>query len=369
LASQAQALEVRLAPADVLTLNSTNPNRGYSDLILHAAGVRADKACRLTGLKVELIAHGDVRLTEALPVESVVADTRELAGQPVPAAIGAQLLNARGLDGFFAAPTAFATSADLKAGEALVSIRRHYSVGFTPDQARVSAVCGGTTASATVAVKPYRSAITYRFPLEGMWLMQSVPLGVDSHHRLNPSTEFASDFFRIDGDGREYKGDRMDAGAWYGWGQPVLAAADGVVTRVIAGEVQDRQAFAPHLGETPQAAGQRIEAQAVARLKADFAAANAGNLIVIRHEAGGTTEYSAYGHLKPGSVSVKVGDHIVQGQKIAEVGDTGDSPVVHLHFQVNAGPNPFFDRSLPVSFANLRALTGGELGRLVAPTP
>ena len=215
-------------------------------------------------------------------------------------------------------------------------------------------------------MKPYRSPIAYRFPLQGVWLMQSVPVGVDSHHRLNPSTEFASDFFRIDADGHEYKGDRMDAAAWYGWGQPVLAAADGVVTRVIADQVQDRMGFVPHPGETPQQAGQRIEVFALARLRANFAAANAGNLIVIRHEAGGVVEYSAYGHLKPVSVTVKIGDRVTAGQPIAQVGDTGDSPAVHLHFQINAGPDPFFDRSLPVAFVDLVRRDRRGAGRVVA---
>ncbi len=360
------ALEMRIAPADFLALNPTNPNRGYSDLIVHALGVRASAACKLTSVKVELLAGGRARLTEDLPIESLVADTRDLAGQPMPDAIGAQLLNATGAAGMFGAPTALATTPDLKPGEALVSIRRHYSVGFAPDQLRVSAICGRASAQMLVAVKPYRSPIAYRFPLAGTWLMESVPSGVDSHHRLNPSTEFASDFFRIDAEGAMFKGDRMDAAAWYGWGQPVGAAADGVVVRVIADQVQDRLAFVPQPGETPQAAGQRMEAAGIARLRANFAAANAGNLIVIRHEASGVVEYSAYGHLKPGSVAVKVGDHVTAGQKIAEVGDTGDTPVVHLHFQINAGPDPFFDRSLPVAFANLRNVSGAELGRIVA---
>jgi Peptidase family M23 len=366
-AGQAQPLEVRAAPADFLVLNPTSPNRGYSDLILHALAVRASERCLLTAVKVELLMKGAPRLTEDLPVESLLADTRDLAGQPVAEAIGAQLLDAGGPSGLFKAPTALAASAELKPGQALVSIRRHYSVGFIPDALRVSATCGAAQAQATVAVKPYRSPIAYRFPLQGTWLMQSVPAGVESHHRLNPATEFASDFFKIDAEGHEYNGDRMDAATWYGWGQPVLAAADGVVTRVIADQVQDRVGFVPHPGETPQQAGQRIEAFALARLRANFAAANAGNLIVIRHEAGGVVEYSAYGHLKPGSVTVKVGDRVTAGQPIAQVGDTGDSPAVHLHFQINAGPDPFFDRSLPVAFANLRAVTGGELGRVVAP--
>src|SRR5262249_32267685 len=161
---------------------------------------------------------------------------------------------------------------------------------------------------------------------------------------------------RVDAEGRDHAGDRLDAANYFGWGQPVHAAADGEVVRVISSEVQDRRAFAPRPGESPDQAGARIEAWMVARLKADFAAANARNLVVLRHEGAGVTEYSAYGHLKPGSVSVKVGDRVAQGQKIAEVGDTGDSPVVHLHFQVNAGPDPFTDRSLPARFSDVRFL-------------
>ncbi len=367
LVSQAQALEVRIAPRDFLVLNPTNPSRGYSDLIVHAIGVRSSEQCHLSSLKIEVMAKGRARLTEDLPLESVLADTGVLATQPVPAAVGAQLLNVGGADGFFGAPTVLASALNLRSGDALFATRRHYSVGFSPEQVRVTAVCGRTTAKAVVAVKSYSSPIVYRFPLQGTWLMQSVPTGIESHHRLNPATEFASDFFKIDAEGREYKGDRMLAEAWYAWGQPVAAAADGVVTKVTSDQVQDRQAFVPHPGETPQAAGQRMEAAGIARLRANFAGANAGNLIVIRHETAGVVEYSAYGHLRPGSVAVKVGDHVSQGQKIAEVGDTGDTPVVHLHFQVNAGPDPFFDRSLPVAFANLRAVTGPELGRVVFP--
>lgn len=365
-ASPAAALEVRIAPGDVLTLNPTNPGRGYSDVVLHAAGVRAAERCRLTALRIELLTAGRARLTEDVPVEAVLADTRDLAGQPIPAQADAQLLNANGPTGLFAAPTTYATGADLKPGEAAFTVRRHYSVGFKPDQARVTATCGGRTARAVVAIKVHTSPIVWRFPLQGAWLMQSAA-SIDSHHRLNAAGEFASDFFKVDADGRAYKGDRIDAANWFGWGQPVLAAADGVVTRVTAAEVQDRRAFLPRPGETPQQMGQRLEAAGLARARADFAAAAAGNLVVIRHEAGGAVEYSAYGHLKPGSVTVKVGDRVTAGQKLAEVGDTGDSPAVHLHFQVNAGPDPFFDRSLPFAFADARPTNGPELGRLVAP--
>ena len=371
MAGPKRTLEVRLAPGDFLVLNPTNPGRGYADLVLHAAAVRAGggERCRLEKLRVELSARGVVRLTEDLPIEQVAADTRALAQAPVFDMVAGQVLNAGGLPGLFGAPTVLAKSPDLRPGEALVSVRHHYSVGFTPDEIRAVAACrrpdgSRVRAQATAPVRAWHSAIEYRSPLHGTWLMQETPT-VESHHRLNPSTEFASDFYKIDADGHAWNGDRMAAASWYGWGQPVSAVADGIVTMVIADQVQDRSAFAPRPGETPDQAGERIEAMALARMKANFAAANAGNIVVIRHEMGGATEYSAYGHLKPGSVRVKVGDHVTQGATIGEIGDTGDTPVVHLHFQINAGPDPFSSRSLPFAFSDLEMGSGGELGRIV----
>ena len=95
------------------------------------------------------------------------------------------------------------------------------------------------------------------------------------------------------------------------------------------------------------------------RYAGDFARAAAGNIIVIKHEAEGVVEYSSYGHLKSGSVAVEVGDQVSAGQVIAGVGDTGDSAEVHLHFQVNAGPNPFFSQSLPYTFVDQSRVVRG----------
>jgi len=108
----------------------------------------------------------------------------------------------------------------------------------------------------------------------------------------------------------------------------------------------------------------------MATMTKNFRAANAGNIITIRHEANGVVEYTSYGHLKAGSVRVKPGDVVKQGQIIGEVGDTGDSDAVHLHFQVNAGPNAFMSKSLPAVFTNLQFVDGNnELGLLVSGGP
>ena len=56
-----------------------------------------------------------------------------------------------------------------------------------------------------------------------------------------------------------------------------------------------------------------------------------GNYVFIKHDDGVVTKYA---HLYPDSIVVSVGDRVVQGQKIAMVGNSGSSTGCHLHFQV-----------------------------------
>jgi RHS repeat-associated protein len=58
-----------------------------------------------------------------------------------------------------------------------------------------------------------------------------------------------------------------------------------------------------------------------------------GNYIIIKH---GEKFYSLYAHIRDGegNISVKEGDVITDGQKIAEVGETGKSTGPHLHIEV-----------------------------------
>lgn len=48
---------------------------------------------------------------------------------------------------------------------------------------------------------------------------------------------------------------------------------------------------------------------------------------------------SAYYHLKSGSILVKKGDWVKEGQRIATMGNTGHSTAKHLHFQIDKGGN------------------------------
>ncbi|MGC8651451.1 MAG: peptidoglycan DD-metalloendopeptidase family protein [Minisyncoccia bacterium] len=61
-----------------------------------------------------------------------------------------------------------------------------------------------------------------------------------------------------------------------------------------------------------------------------------GNYIKIQHYNGTMT---VYGHL--GSLYVKEGDKVTQGQTIGTMSDTGNANGCHLHFEVRGAQNPF----------------------------
>ena len=56
-----------------------------------------------------------------------------------------------------------------------------------------------------------------------------------------------------------------------------------------------------------------------------------GHTVVIDHGGGIRTRYA---HMYPGSLRVRVGDWVSQGQQIGKIGSTGNSTGPHLHFEV-----------------------------------
>jgi murein DD-endopeptidase MepM/ murein hydrolase activator NlpD len=56
-----------------------------------------------------------------------------------------------------------------------------------------------------------------------------------------------------------------------------------------------------------------------------------GNFITVDH---GNSVTSAYGHIMPGGLLVRIGQHVEAGQNIARAGTTGGSTGCHLHFEI-----------------------------------
>ena len=171
-------------------------------------------------------------------------------------------------------------------------------------------------------------------PLAGEWAMLSGGRStLVSHHYPTPIVRNAVDFVRLDGEGRGHDGDPRREGSWYGFGEPVLAPAGGTVV-----SVSDVHPDAPvgNVGVMPPT----------------------GNHIVL--DIGGG-RYAVLGHLQQGSARVGEGERVRPGQRIAAVGDSGDSLVPHLHFQVQDSPG-FGEqvRTLPVVFGDAVLIRGGR---------
>ena len=65
--------------------------------------------------------------------------------------------------------------------------------------------------------------------------------------------------------------------------------------------------------------------------------AGGGFIVKIRHKVNKEWITSAYMHLRKGSLTVKKGDLVREGQVIALSGNTGESTGPHLHFEIQRG--------------------------------
>ncbi len=162
------------------------------------------------------------------------------------------------------------------------------------------------TKEAPTTYGAYRSLVKLRLPLEETWhVLWGGRTWDDNRHASVSDMRFALDLLqRKNGSSAEGKGLLNED--YFAWNQNVLAPADGVVV-VAEGGVADNL---PN-----RAVGGNLY----------------GNLLVIDH---GTDEFTLLGHLRQGSLLVKPGDRVTQGQRLARVGNSGMSTEPHLHFQL-----------------------------------
>src|SRR5215203_4506240 len=172
-------------------------------------------------------------------------------------------------------------------------------------------------------------------PLAGEWGTVAAGRSTLLSHHYSYSTPYvrdAVDFVQLI-DGRGYDGDQKRAKAWYGFGKPVLAPADGTVVSV--SDIHPDEPIG-EAGQTPPY----------------------GNHIVLEI---GDRRYAVMAHLKQGSARVSKGERVRLGQQIAAVGDSGNSLAPHLHFHVQDRPD--FDqqaRTIPVVFRDVLLIRGGR---------
>ena len=148
--------------------------------------------------------------------------------------------------------------------------------------------------------------------------------------KLNNSQRFAIDWKRTDPSGAFYSGDKTKNESYADYGSHILAVGDGTVVSVLDGMAANAPGTLPAHDPT---------------LAAKLTVENVdGNHIVIDL---GDGVYAMYAHLIAGSLKVKPGDTVKEGQVIAELGNTGNANASHLHFQLMDGPSLLEADSLP----------------------
>jgi len=219
-------------------------------------------------------------------------------------------------------------------------LRHRITYTFAPG-APSETIIGSTTVRAPLLRVDRRRPIVVAPPLRGNgWLSGKACCDPSLDHRsimlsangtyVMPEM-FAVDYIRVV-DGRFYAGDGTRNTDWFGYGAPILAAKGGRVVSV----VDDRPEVPPFIEDNPT----------VTR-PSDYS----GNGVVVEIRRG---VFADYFHMQPGSVRVKVGQHVRTGQTLGLVGNSGNTGGPHLHFGINTGQDTFTSNSLPFVIRRFR---------------
>jgi murein DD-endopeptidase len=143
---------------------------------------------------------------------------------------------------------------------------------------------------------------------------------------------FAIDFIKLDNDGRTGMGDKNMINNWYGYGEDVLAVANGIILTT-RDDFPESSTLSDHPTYAPiQATGNYISMEI------------------------GKNQFVFYEHLKPGSIRVKPGQSVKKGDVIARLGFTGQTTGPHLHLHVADRDSPLGSEGIPFVFENFTLL-------------
>ena len=192
--------------------------------------------------------------------------------------------------------------------------------------------------------QPLRASL----PFTGKWKVQNSPLRrVPSHGTHLLATTYAIDFVGVDDAGRTAPtvSWRTAFGTeppelFFAFGRPILAPVSGQVVAVHDGE-PDHESRRSQLALVPYLLGQQ------ARLR-QGAAAIAGNYVLIQTADGGAVV--GVMHLRSGSLLVRAGQQVLEGQQVGDCGNSGNSTQPHVHVQAMDRPDPWTANGLPLVF-------------------
>ncbi|MGA2533452.1 MAG: M23 family metallopeptidase [Candidatus Aminicenantales bacterium] len=176
----------------------------------------------------------------------------------------------------------------------------------------------------------------------GVWLAGNCPGDGPVGHRLSMQAwnsrlvvneRYAIDFMKFNNDYRLVHGESSSNSHWYSYGEEVIAVADGVISDIKEGIIEN----------TP------LGKYAVPN-SLEYAA---GNCVILNIAQG---VYAVYAHLKPKSLRVKIGDKVQKGQGLGLIGNSGISDAPHLHFHIIDANSVFGGEGLPYVFEQFELL-------------
>jgi Peptidase family M23 len=178
-------------------------------------------------------------------------------------------------------------------------------------------------------------------PLRGEWIAgDSVNNTPDAAHRRAVLVDdghawlaqrYAIDWVQyktVDGVRTTWKGPEDKNDSYFCYDQPIFSVAAGKVVDMADGLPEN----VPHSGKYA--------------IPINFNDA-AGNHVVVEI---GPHRYVLYAHMRPGTVRVKIGDHVSVGEIVGHVGNTGSSTEPHLHMHIDDQPSFLAGNGVPYEF-------------------
>ncbi|MEQ1818763.1 MAG: M23 family metallopeptidase [Terricaulis sp.] len=187
---------------------------------------------------------------------------------------------------------------------------------------------------ADIAVNTYTQTTNLIFPFRGNGFVTQAGAANGGHR--NGSGQFAIDAMALS---ENYA--------------PQHTAAFAVNTDVIG---YGRELIAPGAGVVVIARGDRPDQPVPGESNEDFhvpefrGSGDPGNHVIIDH---GNGEFSLVAHLMAGSLAVRQGQRVAQGQRIGRLGNSGDSFAPHVHHQLQDGASWQSASALPCRYSNI----------------
>lgn len=177
----------------------------------------------------------------------------------------------------------------------------------------------------------------------GIWVAGDGPANDSNHRRSTLAIDghiysperFAIDWVKVGPNGDSRHDGTTKNENWWGWGEPVLAVADGSVTEGI--------------DEFPDNTPRVLPPVTLDNI--------AGNHIILQIA---DNRFVTYAHLQKGSIKVRAGDHVHRGDVLALLGNSGNTTGAHLHLQVTSSNSVLQSEGVPFVFTDFTYLGPGS---------